>query len=206
MDPSKVQQVPPAESAHHDQLIHTLADNTTQTSQNLKATSQQMANLTAQVSALEGDLPVCDLEPFRGDLDKCQGFLLQCCLVFQQHLHSFPSLFQGELCHRTAERRSTSPGTRHELHNYTFDCPTYVSEAFRQTPDNPLRYTLQRPIHGGVLDTGGRGRLERVSPHGSLPPGVEPTNQRHSGAPRTPRGPAQPHLHHDGAGRPHDWG
>lgn len=32
-----------------------------------------------------------DPEPFNGELDKCHGFLLQCNVIFQQHLHTFES-------------------------------------------------------------------------------------------------------------------
>lgn len=37
-----------------------------------------------------GDSYACDPEPFDGNFNRCQGFLLQCRLVFSQHAWLFP--------------------------------------------------------------------------------------------------------------------
>lgn len=41
------------------------------------------------VSSVPRESYVCDPEPFDGDLAKCQGFLIQCRLVFSQRLLVF---------------------------------------------------------------------------------------------------------------------
>lgn len=82
-----------------------LNDNMTKNSQNISDLAHQISLLSVQVSTLAAatiprdgsgaasaavrESHACNPEPFDRNLGKCRGFLLQCCLVFEQRPQSF---------------------------------------------------------------------------------------------------------------------
>lgn len=75
----------------HDQLLRTLMENSAVMTYTVAELTQQVTGVTraalpqAPTATRAGvrDFHACDPEPFKGDLDKCRGFLLQCRLVFE---------------------------------------------------------------------------------------------------------------------------
>lgn len=89
-----------------EEMIRVLNDNTTKNSQNISDLAHQISPLlSVQVSTLAAatipcdgsgaasaavrEFHACNPEPFDRNLGKCRGFLLQCCLVFEQRPQSF---------------------------------------------------------------------------------------------------------------------
>ena len=88
----------------HEQLFRALAESNQSFSAHVTSLCQQMSHLASsvlkvatcqdeatstQVALQPRDSHVSDPEPFYGDLEKCQGFVLQCGLIFRQRPLSF---------------------------------------------------------------------------------------------------------------------